>query len=1116
MSRPKWFLRAWCILVLAAAAPWAVAGDAYLQQSDIHGDRIVFSAERDLWTVASGGGTAVRLTTDDGNEYFPHFSPDGKLIAFSGAYGGNLDVYVIPAAGGEPQRLTWHGGPDEMIGWMPDGKRVIFRSLRSDPMGTWRLFTVDLQGGDAEELPLGWAARLDVDRESGTWAFNRRSRDTRNWKRYRGGTATDIWAGDPEKGDFRLLSDFDGMDAFPMWHGGRIYFISDQGGTVNLWSMAADGSNRRRHTEFDKWDIRWPAMGPDGRIAFCLAADIHVFDPADGREKKIDVELPSDRVLTRVRYPDAARSLEWFSLDAEGDRLAVVARGEIFSVPVEEGVTLPVTRGSGAREREATFDPQGERILYTSDEAGDDEFRVIDAWGRGEPEVVKPVAKKSAWHYAPAWSPDGKLAAFSTSDLGLYTMPAGGGEVTEVARSTNFAIREYVWSPDGRWLAYTLTLPSEYTSIYIYDTVEKKTHQVTGDYSEDRSPAWDPDGRYLYYVSSRAVNPFLGQFDWNNVEQKNDKLYMVLLRKDLENPLVKTAGLPPEKEAEKEDKKDKGKKDGEQGGKNGDKEEKGEDKEDAEAAPDPVEIDTAGLEARTLELPVDRGNYTGLEATASHLFYISVPVRGMAEQPGLFQEDGPTASLYAFDLKKKESKPFVEGISGYTIAAKGAKMAILKGPGELYVTATAAPPGPALAESKVDLSGMVIELDPREEWAQIYHEAWRRMRDFYWDEEMSGLDWEAIRDQYASLLPRLTTRGDLSDLIGQMFGELNTSHTYVFGGDMGVRPTPVSTGLLGADLLREGHAFKVAKIYRGSAPDRVSSPLDEPGVEIAEGDYILAVNRRPFDGRRPIHAWLENTAGRPTLLTVNGKPEMEGSREVLVTPMASEADLRYSHWVRENREYVARKTGGRIGYIHLPDMWTDGLVEFNTWFYPQLDKEGMVVDTRWNGGGAVSQMILERLRRPLLSYSRVRGGGVGTYPDRVLKGPFVVLMNQFNGSDGDIFPKAVQLNGLAPVIGMRSWGGVVGIYGARSLVDGGLVTNPQSAWWDPRDGWELENHGVDPDIEVENMPQDVARGDDAQLDRGIEEVLRLHREHPPLEPGFGDVRDRSRKAFRNE
>ncbi len=1110
MNRPRCFLGLALIFILAAV-PWAMAGDGYFQQPDIHGNSIVFCAERDLWTVASGGGTAVRLTTHDGNEYFPNFSPDGKQIAFSGAYGGNLDVYVIPAAGGEPQRLTWHGGPDEMIGWMPDGERVIFRSLRSDPMGTWRLFTVDLRGGDAEELPLGWAARLDVDRDSGAWAFNRRSRDTRNWKRYRGGTATDIWAGDPEKGDFTRLTDFGGMDAFPMWHGGRIYFASDQGGTVNIWSMAADGSDRKRHTGFDTWDIRWPAMGPDGRIAFCHAADIHLFDPDRGKEAKVEITLPSDRVLTRVRYPDPARSMDWFSLNPEGDRLAVVARGEIFSVPVEDGVTLPVTRGSGAREREATFDPAGERIIYTSDEAGDDEFRVIDAWGRGEPEVIKPVAGKSAWHYAPAWSPDGKLVAFSSSDLGLYTMPAEGGDPTEVARSSNYAIREYVWSPDGRWLAYSMTLPSEYTSIYIYDTVEKKTHQVTGDWSDDSSPAWDPDGRYLYYTSSRAVNPFLGQFDWNNVEQKNDKLYMVLLREDVENPLVDTAGLPPEEEPDEA-----GDDAGEEGDDEADKE-TGDDSEDKDdEAPAPVKIDTAGLMARTVELPVDRGNYTGLGATGSHLFYVTVPQRGMAEQPGLFQEEGPTASLHTFDLKKKEAKPFVEGISGYTIAAKGTKIAVLKGPGELFVTGTAAPPGPALAESKVDLSGMVIQMDPREEWAQMYYEAWRRMRDFYWDEKMSGLDWEAIRDQYASLLPRLATRGDLSDLIGQMFGELNTSHTYVFGGDMGVRPTRVSTGLLGADLTREGEAFKVAKIYRGSAPDRVRSPLDRPGVAIAEGDYILAVNRVPFDGRRPIHAWLENMAGRSTLLTVNDTPDMDGSHEVLVTPMGSEADLRYSHWVRGNREYVAEKTGGKVGYIHLPDMWTDGLVEFNTWFYPQLGLEGMVVDTRWNGGGAVSQMILERLRRPLLSYSRIRGGGIGTYPDRVLNGPFVVLMNQFNGSDGDIFPKAVQLNELAPVIGMRSWGGVVGIYGARSLVDGGLVTNPQSAWWDPRDGWELENHGVDPDIEVENLPQDLARGVDAQLDRGIEEVLRLHREQPPLKPDFGDIRDRSRRAFKDE
>ncbi len=412
---------------------------------------------------------------------------------------------------------------------------------------------------------------------------------------------------------------------------------------------------------------------------------------------------------------------------------------------------------------------------------------------------------------------------------------------------------------------------------------------------------------------------------------------------------------------------------------------------------------------------------------------------------------------------------------------------------------------------------MVVELVPNDEWTQIYFEAWRQMREFYWDEEMSGIDWNGIRDQYATLLPRLASRADLSDLIGQIFGEMNTSHTYVFGGDAAVRAGRVPTGLLGADLVRAGDdAYQVKTIFRGSDPDRVRSPLDGPGMTVKEGEYILAVNREPMAPGRPFHAYLENMTGKEVVLTVNGKRSMDGSREVVVTPAGSENDLRYSHWVRKNREYVLEKTGGKIGYIHIPDMLNPGMIEFNTWFYPQLDKEGMVVDVRWNGGGSYSQLMLERFRRKVLSWSYVRGGATGPYPYRVLNGPFVVLVNERSGSDGDIFPQAVQLEGLAPIIGTRTWGGVNGITSIRPLVDGGMITQSQVAWWDPKDDWGLENRGVIPDIEVQVLPQEIATGVDAQLDRGIEEVLRLHEENPPAKPDFGPSMRRSRQSYQDE
>ena len=1104
-------------VVGAGTALWA--RPAYVRYPDIHGDRVVFCAEADIWATTLDGNSVLRLTTHPGTEYFPAFSPDGERIAFTGEYDGNRDVYVISSRGGEPRRITWHPGSDEVLSWTPDGKRILFRSRRSDPHGSWEIYQVPAEGGDAEVLPLGWAARIDIDPATGRWAFNRQSVETRTWKRYRGGTAPAIWVGDPKRADYARVTRFDGNDSFPMWHGGRIYFLSDQGGTSNIWSIQPDGSDRRRHTDFGGWDARWPAMGPDGRIVFTLAADVHVFDPSSDEVRKVEIDLPTDSTLTRNRYPDPGRTLSDFDLSPDGERLAVVTRGEIFSVPVEDGVTLPVTRGSAARERRASFDGDGKRLIYLSDESGEEDIRISDAWGRGAANVVKK-AGRSGWHFPPVLSPDGEWIAFADQTQTLYVMAAKGGEPRKVDRSEQREIRSYVWSPDGRWLAYTKALRTEYNSIYLYDTREQKVHELTGPYTDDYGPAWDPDGRYLYFLSDRATNPVLGDRDFQNVEIKSTLPFMVLLKKDAENPLADLAGMPPSGDDPKEEsegsgtdkkgeeKQDRAKSDGD--------DDAGKDGKKKDEKPKPVEIDLDGLSDRIVQLPVPRGRYFGLGATPKGVLYASAPIKGMAEQPGIFEDDqGPDATLHLFDLESKKSKTFVEGISGYALAHGGKKVAVMKERGEIFVVETAAPPA-ELSEAKVDLGGIVIELDPREEWAQIYQEGWRHMRDFYWDPGMGGVDWEKVRDQYATLLPRLATRDDLRDLMGEVIGELSTSHTYVFGGDPGRAVGQVSTGLLGADLEREGDFYRISRIYRGDPADNAPSPLLAPGAGLSEGDYILAVNNLAFSPARPFYASLEARAGMEVVLTVNGKPSSEGARDVVVKTAPSEERLRYVDWVRRNRDYVAEKTGGVAGYIHLPDMWKDGLIEFDTWFYPQLDKRAMVVDVRWNGGGAVSQLILERFRRAVISFDRSRGGGVTSYPYRTLNGPFVVLTNEFAGSDGDIFPKAIQLEGLAPVIGMRSWGGVVGIRGDKALVDGGVLTQPEFAWWDPQQGWELENTGVVPDIEVQNLPQQLAKGVDAQLDRSIEEVLKLYREKPPLEAVFGPARDRSREAYRKE
>jgi tricorn protease len=1105
------------IAILTAQSGPASAKPGYLRNPSTSGDRVAFCAEGDLWVAPLAGGDAQRITTHPGNEALPKFSPDGKWIAFAGDYDGNRDVFVVPADGGEPTRMTWHPAPDEPLGWSADGKEIVFRSVRDQPNWNWAVYRIPASGGDPTAVPIGYAVAFSVDPETGRYAFTR-SGGGGTWKRYRGGTADDIWVGDPKKSDYAQVTDFDGMDAFPMWHAGRIYFVCDMGGTANIWSMAPDGKDRKRLTDFGNWDVRWPTMDESGRIAFTVAGDIHVLDSSTGTERKISIDLPSERKLTRVRYPDAAQYLTGFALSPDGDRVAVGVRGELFSIPAEKGLTLPITRGSGARESRVTYGPKGKRVLYITDESGEQGLVTADAWGRGDVKLVDKPGQ-SHFHYDPVWSPDGAWIAWSDETQTLWVAKADGGDASggprKVDHSDQGEIREYAWSPDGRWLAYAKMNSLEFNAIFIYDTKDGSTHQVTSFNCDNRSPAWDPDGRYLYFLSDRNFDPVIDRVDFETIVVMPTRPYMVLLRKDVENPFAKIEGAPPKDEDKKD--KDKKDKDVDKGKDKGEEKDKDKGGDDAEKAPEPVVIDFDGIADRYVEVPVEPGRYFGLAALSDKIFYLDTPTEGLLGSDG--GDDGPRGALMTYDIKKQKAKTFMDGVANFDLQAKKKKIAVMKKPGEIYVVDAESPPGDDLGESQISFDDVVIELNPQEEWHQIFFEGWRNMRDFYWDAGMHGLDWPAIRDQYASLLPRISTRDDLQDLIAEMIGELATSHTYVWGGDRGISSPSVSTGLLGATLVREGDVFRVERILRADPLDRLRSSLSEPEASVKEGEYLIAVNSRPFSATRPFEASMQNMAGKKVLLTVNSKPSRDGARDVVVKALSGQAEgaLRYADWVRRNREYVAEKSGGKIAYIHIPDMGGRGLNEFNKWFYPQLDKEGMVVDARWNGGGFVSQLIVSRLARHVMWWDRARWGGTNPYPFRVLNGPFVVLTNQFAGSDGDIFPAAVQTAKLAPVIGKRSWGGVIGIRGnARPLVDSGILTQPEFAWWSPTKGWGIENHGVDPDIPIDNLPQDVARGADPQLDRAITEVMRLRETKPAVLPNFPPAPDRSRKSYATE
>lgn len=1101
------------ILLGIACLTSAHAREGYMRFPDIHADTIVFTAEGDLWTVSAAGGEARRVTSHPGSELMASFSPDGRWIAFAGDYDGNRDVYVVPATGGEPRRLTWNGGPDEPLCWFPDGKRIAFRSIREHPHFNYEAYAVPIEGGEPEKLPIGNVVQFGIDASSGRYAFTRIGGGG-TWKRYRGGSADDIWVGDPRAGSYTAVTSFAGMDNSPMWHGGMLYFVSDQGGTANLWSMNPDGSGRRRLTDLGNWDARFAAIddspGGRGRIVFTAGGNVQLFDPASGTLEQVAVEIPSERYLTRDRFPHPGEFMTGYSLAPEGDRLAVVARGELFSVAAKHGVTLPITNGSAAREGRMNYDAKGEKLVYVTDDEGEESIVVKDAWGRGEAQRIVKGGRHGVV-FTPIFSPDGKWIAYADQTQSLFIVSAAGGEEPrKVDSCRQWEITQYSWSPDGRWLAYAKIGDNDYPAIFLYDTKDAKIHQVTGWTTRDHSPAWDPKGRYLYFLSDRTVNPWIEwDRDFETINPEPTRPYAVLLRPDVDNPVAQTKGLPPKDGDKKGDKEKDKKKD-----KDGDKADGGEDEKI-----EPVEIVIEGLADRVVELPVEAGRYFGLGATEGKVFYLSFPNRGIADMSPVGDDEPQGGSLIAYDLEKREAKPFMQGVLSYDLQAKSGKIAVDKGRGEIYIVDAGTPPGDDLSESKVSLDQMVIELNPGEEWRQMYFEGWRWMRDYFWDANMHGVDWNAIRDQYATLLPRVATRDELQDLLAEMIGELSNSHTYVWGGDRGAPPAPqVSTGCLGAVLRREGSAFRVERIYRGDPADRVRSPLVEPPADVKEGEYILAVNHRGLRADEPLEASLRNLAGKEVLLLVNKSPSTDGAREIVVRPSGfmQDAMLRYADWVRRNREYVAEKTGGTMGYIHIPDMGGRGLKEFTTWFYPQLDKEGMVVDARWNGGGFVSQLLINRLSRDLLWWDRARWGNVSTYPYRTLNGPFVVLTNEFAGSDGDIFPAAVQTAKLAPVIGKRSWGGVVGIRGGRQFVDKGVITQPEFAWFSPSKGWALENHGVDPDIVVENLPQDIARGADAQLDRAIQEVLALRAAHPPKKPVWGPAPDHSRKAFQPE
>ena len=1079
--------------LLQPAAPASALEECrLLRQPDIEGDRIVFVYAGDLWSAPRAGGVASRLTSYDGLERFPKLSPDGRTVAFTGDYDGNTDVFTIPSEGGEPKRLTWHPGADQVAEWYPDGRSILMRSTRaSAPVRYDRFFRVPAEGGfeDLLVLPTGGYATLSPD--AGQIAYLAPTYDNRTWKRYRGGRMPQIVLYDFRKNVSEKVSDGHSLDEWPMWHGRTLYYSSDRGGrTANLWAYDLDKKTHRQVTRFDDYDVKWPSIGSDA-IVFEKGGYLFVMDLPGEQPKKIQVLVPDDRPATRAEYRNVSQWITDFDLSPSAKRAVFAARGDLFTVPAEKGDVRLLTPTPGWRERDPAWSPDGKWIAYLSDQSGEYEIWVMGGDGKTAPRQVTKGCTTFRWR--PVWSPDSKKIAFSDKTLTLWWCDVESGRLTKVDKDDWADIFEYTWSPDSKWLAYTRTTAAGFRQITLYPLEQAKPVTITDGMTDDFSPAFDPDGKYLYFVSRRTLDPQFGTFDFDFSFSATDKLYAMTLRDSLLTP------VPPQSDEESVEKKDeegKGKDAAEaKGGKDAkDAGKKDADKKDAgkKDEPEPIRIDLEGIGRRVAELPAPVGRYGALAAFKGKLLFMAF------EPPNPDADDGPGGAVKTFDLEKRETKTVIAGVNGAAYSKDGGK--ILYGARNAYGIIDAAP-DKSVGDGKLATDALMTTVDPRQEWMEIYNEVWRLERDWYYAPNMGGLDWKAVGERYRKLVPHVAHRADLDYVLGELQGELSTSHAYVYPtGDL-PRVPRTDIGLLGADYELDAASglYRFKRVFRTRDwNSNVEAPLGMPGVLVREGDYLLSVNGQPVKAPTNVYAAFVGTTAKQTQITVGGTANDPKPRTYTVKPIASEASVRYTTWVEANRAKVDKATDGRVAYIHVPNTATEGIQEFTKQFYPQVDKEGIIVDERFNGGGLVPYFFTEKLARKTLVYWSQRDGKDGRTPGAAIDGPKCILINENAGSGGDAFPYYFREQGIGPLIGKRTWGGLVGYTRILPLVDGGQITFPDFGMWDPyKNDWVVENHGVDPDIEVDNLPEQMVAGRDAQLERAIQWTMDELRKNPP-------------------
>ena len=1089
-----------------------------LRFPDIYKDKIAFMYGGDLWVASSAGGTARRITTHPGRELFPKFSPDGKWLAFTGQYDGNFNVYVMSSDGGQPRQLTFFQGSaqplsdrmgilNEVVGWTPDGKSIVFLSRRDASNGwTKRPYTVSVEGGMAQPMPMDEGGLLSFSADGSKVAYNRIFRNFRQWKRYTGGLAQDITIYDIKNNVVdAVIPHTDYTDTFPMWRGNTIYFTSDRGPEhrLNLYSYDQTSKQVEQLTKFDEFDVMWPSLGPDA-IIFENGGFLYTFDLATRQPKKLTVYVNGERDQTMKHWENAGREITDFDISPDGKRAVFAARGEVFTVPAKEGSTRNLTNSPGVREQKVAWSPNGQWIAYISDRTGEDEIYITPQDGQGPEQQITSGHK--GFMFQPQWSPDNSKIAWGDKDLKLWYVDIKDKKPVEVDRGKFNEIQNYSWSPDSKWLAYDKGLDTGFSVVYLYSLADSKITPVTSPLKNSFGEVFDPEKRYLYFLSDRDYNEVLGNFDFEFANPKTTRVYLVTLTADEPSPFpalsdeVKVKSeepaaaepMPDQEKNKKNAKQTPGKKD----------EEKKPDEKTAETAtkepPKVFKIDLDGIQDRIVALAVPPAVIRGFDASKDAIYYATAPIQGLS---GPIAGENP--AIHAYDLKEHKDKVLLEGADHFALSHDGSKL-LYRADGQGAGIIDAKPPDSPhhVGDGALKLDGMRAEVDPPAEWKEMFNEVWRQERDYFFEPSMNGVDWQKIKDKYAQLLPYAADRYSLTYIMGEMIGELSNSHTYVGGGEL-PEIQKVNVGLLGADYEVDAASgmYRFKKIFSGENWDaQTRSPLTEPGVNVKEGDYLVAINGRALRAPQTPDELLTNTANEVVTLTVNSKPAADGSRKVVVKPIGDEFSLRELNMIETNRKKVDAASGGRIGYVYIPDMGAPGLNEFVKQYFPQIRKEGIIIDVRYNGGGFVDELIFERLRRVLAAMGAARNFESGTTPNNVFYGYMACVTNHYAASDGDIFSYMFKHYKLGPLIGERTWGGVRGIRGQMPLMDGGYITRPEFAMYGLDSKWIIENHGVQPDVVVDNPPDLVLKGQDPQLQKAIDMLMEQIKANPKKLP----------------